>query len=686
MNLVHVSERSPVRWLAALLLSLLFSFALAAGIFHLDGRPLLEQLTLVLVPALGLAVLIFWVYPWWEEWYRQSGHRLLILGQALIAALLFVLLTSGSLSLRLAEFGSVLALGFALALPASPGYDYILRRGHVYSLIAATLVGSIPALFIAGFVSHSYPGYLFLLLASISLLGCGMAAYTLIRAARAEAKVQPFSAWTALPVIGLALLFAAGLALLALGYPAIVDAGRFLPPPQDLGLFLALVALSPVWMARGLEFINERGLAQRWSETAAGRFAAENLPGLALGYAFFAAYSVLSFVFNHPGLDQTENYLAADNFAWMDRLASAGGTGIEMRAVHPFAFFILRPLAWLFSLFFNGDRETAVMLLVPLTGGLCVLLAYTFMRRWSGSAVYALLVSAILGASASHVLFGSIVESYIFSAFVLLLFFLLLLEPRTHWMALAAVGVVTFGITITNFIQTFIGFMAARPRLKAIFLYGLLASALAITLTALHAAVFPSALAFYDPAGAGVESEYAIPVFGQPVWRVTGRMVLLAREILLYSMVAPRPFALTTEVGGTFPRFNFFRLTPGHFAFSSYAGLGRITLLLWVVLLAAAGLLFVWRAARLRRMDVTTAFPLVILFNFLLHLGYGYEPFLYSADWTYALVLFVGTSLSPLGRRAWFRFALIGFLALLMWNQWQFIRTMLEAIAPFFGR
>lgn len=42
-------------------------------------------------------------------------------------------------------------------------------------------------------------------------------------------------------------------------------------------------------------------------------------------------------------------------------------------------------------------------------------------------------------------------------------------------------------------------------------------------------------------------------------------------------------------------------------------------------------------------------------FNFLLHAGYGVEPFLYSADWTYALILFTAIELGKLTERLWFK-------------------------------
>ena len=87
---------------------------------------------------------------------------------------------------------------------------------------------------------------------------------------------------------------------------------------------------------------------------------------------------------------------------------------------------------------------------------------------------------------------------------------------------------------------------------------------------------------------------------------------------------------------------------------------------------------------RARKFDLTAAFPLVILFNFALHMTYGYEPFLYAADWTYTLVLFVTASLSDLGKQRWFQILLLIFIALLMVNQWNFIHTLLAAISPFF--
>jgi hypothetical protein len=666
-----------MRWLTSILFSLCLSISIAAHALGLLGRPLSEQVLLVAVAAVGFGVLTFQVYPFFERHFQSSQYKNILLTQTLFAAIATsFFLPAPTPLIRIVNSLACFGLSLALIAPFASGYD---QQKNSWVLLSVLLAG--PFAYIgAGLVSHFYPGYLTLPLSILCLLLAGSMLYAILGYFREQSTPRTLDL---APVI-LAFLFALAWIALVLGYPDIFDHTRFTLTPASSALFVAAWIPSPAWLAWTVKIFDERSWSARLQATRAFIFARKNLPGLLLGGMFTLGYTALSFTFNHPGLDQTENFLAIDNFAWMGRLADANGTNIEMRAVHPFAFFIFRPIVWLLSLLFNGDRYAATLLLVPLMGGLCVLLAYRFIKRWSGSETYALLSASLLGASAAHVVFGSFVESYIFSAAALLLFFLLLLDEKTHFLASVAVGTLTFGITITNFIQTFLGYVVARPKFKSIFMFGLLASALSITLTTLHAATFPSALMFFDPAGAGVESDYAIPLIGAPAWKVMGRAMLLTRNIFLYSIVAPQPYILTAEVGGTFPRFNFFKITPGSYSYSSFDGLGKILVAAWLLLLLAAAAAFIWKLTRARRFDLTAAFPLVILFNFALHMTYGYEPFLYAADWTYALVLFVTASLSGLGKQRWFQVVLLLFIALLMINQWNFIRIMLEAISPFF--
>ncbi len=548
-----------------------------------------------------------------------------------------------------------------------------------------SILGAIPgwlislpfSFFVSGYISHYYPAWSlpFITLFILTLLGT-LGVLMLREAPRV------FSSTISLLTVFLAFVFALAMIALCLQYPNLFDRMLFLPGRAGWKWFVALAMFALILIGWGRHMLDKHGIPDSWQESRLAIFMQDNLPGILTSFAFFLAYLSLAHVFNRPGLDLTENFFAADNFAWINRLTSSTGSA-EMRAVHPFAYFILTPIAWAFALFFNGDRLAATFLLIPLMGALCVLLTWSFVNKWTGSRAYALLIACILGASTSHLLFGSIVESYIFSAAVLLLFFVLLSHENTSLPALVAVGVLTFGITITNFIQTFIGFLVARPRLKTIFMYGLLVSVASIALTLLHAAVYPSALMFFIPSDAGVESEYSIPIFDQPAWRLIGRAILLVRNIFLYSIVAPQPFVLTEEVGGYFPRFNFFKISPGAFSYSGYDGLGQALAAVWILFVLAAVLAFAWNLFRTRKADLRLAFLLCILFNFVLHMGYGFEPFLYSANWTYALVLFTGISLSEYAERKWLQIALLVFLALLMINQWRFLQLILETISPF---
>lgn len=669
-----------MRWITAVLLGLALAISIAARFFHLFQRTLAEQMLMLGIPAIGFGILLFQAFPLFDSLYKKTSARRLIAVQSLLAAVFLAVWSGDPVLVRGADFVSVAGLSFGLLLTLAAGLDYVIQKGLQGHLLAGWLM-SIPAGFLlTGYLGHFYPAWLAPVIALLMLTITGAASFLLIRHARpAYRGVRTLSLLT----VSAALAFALAVVGLGLGYPNLFDRGQFLPDPALATLFWPLALLAPASIARALQAFEEHSSLARWRESRWRRLVRENLPGILLASAFFLAYVTLSHVFNRPGMDLTENFFAADNFAWISRLTSPDVTGIEMRAVHPFAYFIFRPVVRLLSLLFNGDRVAATLLLVPFTGGLCVLLTWLLVNRWTGSRDYALLVAALLGVSTSHLVFGSIVESYIFSAAVLLLFFLLLADEKTPLTALVATGAVIFGITITNFIQTFIGFILARPKLRAIFIYGLMVSAVSITLTVLHAAAYPSALMFFVPSDAAVENEYSISILAQPAWRLIGRTLLLARTILLYSLVAPQPFILTEEVGGYFPRFNFFKLTPGTFHYSGYEGLGQILIAAWTLLLLAAGLAFMWNLIRTRKAGPGLTLLLCILFNFALHMGYGFEPFLYSADWTYALVLFVAVSLSGFANDRWFRAALYVFIVLLMINQWIFLQLIFRAISPF---
>ncbi len=418
-------------------------------------------------------------------------------------------------------------------------------------------------------------------------------------------------------------------------------------------------------------------------------------PGILLALLFFAAYTWFGLQLNFAESDTTDNFLDADNYPWMQRIAYPEGHLLEMRGPHPFAYLILRPFGWLLNLFTSNPRLSAI-LLNTFVGALCVFLAWVFIKRQSQNSIYALLIAALLGLSASHFFFGAVIESYIFSAAALIGFALILQKKNDTLFAPVTMSLITFGITLTNFTQNFIGFAVNQfsgitrktfgDIFKRTFRFTVLALSLGIVLSLIHAALYPSAKLFFQLSDAQSEQEFSLSFFAEPHWRMLGRILLLVRTILLYTVIAPKPFVFGAEVGQIIPRFNFFKIVPQTYSYSSYDGLGGIIVFIWAALLLLSGVFFIRNIVRARAVDLSLAFALSLLFNFMLHIAYGYEPFLYSPDWAYALVFFVGVSLAPLAGNRLFQGTLLVFLILLAYNQFQFLHFILGAIAPFYGR
>ena len=130
-----------------------------------------------------------------------------------------------------------------------------------------------------------------------------------------------------------------------------------------------------------------------------------------------------------------------------------------------------------------------------------------------------------------------------------------------------------------------------RVSFNKIFHFTALTLSLGIVISLIHAAWYPSSKLFFLLSDAQAEEEFAFSIFQEPTWRAIGRVILLVRTILLYTVIAPRPYVFLKEVGGSFPRFNFFKIAPETFSYSSYNGLGNLLVIAWVILLLAAGML-----------------------------------------------------------------------------------------------
>jgi hypothetical protein len=170
-------------------------------------------------------------------------------------------------------------------------------------------------------------------------------------------------------------------------------------------------------------------------------------------------------------------------------------------------------------------------------------------------------------------------------------------------------------------------------------------------------------------------------------WRAIGRFSLISRSILLYGIVAPTPFILTQELGMEVPNFRTYQILLGEFHVAGYRGFADVTVKFWVLILAAAAVLFIVDIFRSPR---RTLFPFGLVacmgFSFVLHLFYGDDPMLYSPNWVYALVLFVALVLQKWADTKWLQLVMILFLVMLITTNLGLIHQIMEVSAPFYGQ
>ena len=411
-------------------------------------------------------------------------------------------------------------------------------------------------------------------------------------------------------------------------------------------------------------------------------FFLENLSGILLALFFFLTYLYFGSTLNNFGIGQVDNLFDADVASWMRRISFDDVKDFEMRGPHPFTYFIFQPFGRILNLITNNPPLSAI-LFNALTGGACVFLAWLYIKRQFQSKVYAVLIASLLGLSTSHLFFGSVIETYIFSAFALILFFLWLQKENKSMRLVIFASVLTFGITLTNFVQNLIGFTVSRPRLKEIIQFAGWAISISLILTFLHAAVYPSSKLFFLTPDVQNEQKFFAEMFDAPEWRVKGRTLYLARTMLLYTTVAPKAFILTEEVGSTIPEFRFYKISPGTFHQTNYDGLGQALVGVWLLMLAVSVVVFFWNLIHTKKADLSLSFLICLTFNFVIHLFYGQELFLYSPDWAYALIFFVAFGLSPFAKNRFFHTGMAVFLILLAYHQGQFMNIILDSIAQF---
>jgi len=521
--------------------------------------------------------------------------------------------------------------------------------------------------FVLGFLGNFYSTFFEIIFLTLLIQPLtGLLIYCLLGKAKQLRLSQPSDLAIALALFLVLTAFALTMFGMAKQFPHLFDAGYFVLKNGQLIPFIVGSVLALPCLAWGRRFFKQEFVKQ----TPVYHFMNEIVTGLFVAGFFFSVYLILASIFNRPAFDVDDIFFDSDGLLWRTRFVTDSYRDYYWRSVHPFVLLIVRPLITLFAFFLKGNRLAAAFVLVAFTGALCVFLAWYFVKHTVGNSLYALLIASLLGASATHLVFGSLIETYIFLAAVTLVFLVLLLKDKPLF-ALIITGTLSFGITLTNFIQTAIAFIMVKRDFREWAKYGLIVGTLVIPLALLNNFIYPNSQPyFFIPSSLTAEA-------GNTFMPTIARGMAVLRVMFLHSIVAPDPLILKEEI--PFLKVWMFKADPMHLSVYK-TWFGKTLAFAWLGLFLLGGFLFL---KNLKKEDnrFSFAFILILLFNFALHLRYGKDIFLYSTNWTYAIILFLSLAWKELANKRWFQIVLLVFIALLMVNNSRLIFTMLSTSA-----
>ncbi|HET9910360.1 MAG TPA: hypothetical protein VFQ13_00655 [Anaerolineales bacterium] len=555
-------------------------------------------------------------------------------------------------------------------------------------LVLSWLAGSIGAYFLTSFFSNFYPlPYQFVLLSLLFQWLCGTAIFLFSN--EPTSKSPPKQHTEPLATLTLFVAFALSVAAVVISwqFPGLFNRRILFMELPRLPLFILLLSISLGAFILLFKFTRLNVFFERFKQPRFFNFTQVNVPGILLAMFFLFTYLIFAETINFPGFRTLDQFFDTDISEWLDRLTS---TTLEdasiVRAVHPAVLLFLRPLVWMISILLNGDRLQAVLLLNALAGASCVMLTWLIVKRASGNTTYSLIFASLLGASASHLLLSSMLETYIYSALALLLFVFLIQNGHTSLKFTVPAGVLVFGITITNLIQTCILYVFNYPRLKVIIKYVLMVLLITAALNLLQVWIYPNARSVFQPSNFEREGYYIWDPFDLS-WQTLGRYSLIARAVPLYGVVAPTPFVLREELAVEYPNFRTYQILLGEFHVAPYRGLADVTVKVWIVILAVAGILFILNLFKdPKQVMLPLSLALCLGFSLVLHMVYGDDPMLYSPNWVYALILFVALMLQRWADRRWLQVFLMAFLVLLINTNLKLIYQIMDVSLPYFGK
>jgi hypothetical protein len=617
-------------------IAFIVSFSLAVSFFNYSDHKTIDRVFLVLMPTLAIAYLLFEIFPALWKWLEQNllqfrkSHSIGIYSLGFLLTFLLTFAAVGFLSEAIKTTFNLILFTGGLTLAGSVVGYYLVRRA-AYS-------------FHDGFLSQP-----------LNIILC-----------------------LALPLLLSAFIYASA------QFPSMFVWEYITAPSKWIGWFIASALLAGTWGIGALNQFESRGYYQQFRQTALFMFVKENLPGLYAGGMFFLINLVIARALNHAALTINTVLFESDAGPWMSILASPQGDDIN-RSVHPLILLIVRPVVRFVAIFMADQWNLAPMLVVAALSGLCALMAWIFVKRATQEDTYAFIFAIMLGSSAAHLFFGSLTDTYVFGMTSLIFFLLLIQAKENRFSVLVPAGLLVFGITVTNIAQSVIGLFFNKFGFRRLVRYCVVILAAGIALTVLTSALYPNRQTFFFvPGDIAFETNFVKPVYESPAERLLERFKIVSRTMLLYGVTAPRPLEVIAKKPPR-PTIDLKTFEPSANSYASYKGVANIPLALWLILLAGSFLFFVKNLRSSPHLPLMLGLLGSLAFNFILHMNYGTELFLYTPFWTYALVFFVALAFAEFAGKKWFESVLAIFVVVFMLNNFWFIFVILRGLAPFYA-
>jgi len=377
----------------------------------------------------------------------------------------------------------------------------------------------------------------------------------------------------------------------------------------------------------------------------------ERRSALTLGASFFLLYAGLGLTLHLRApriFTRLDLAFDADVPSRIIDLTRVGGAHYRTQ-LHPLFVLLLNPPGLLLRgtlrvLGVESSGRLAAILLTAAAGALGVALFFLWLRRLNvvprSSGLWALL----FGLSSSQMVFGALPETFAFSGLGLIAAFLVLADAGRPAALRALTAVACFGMALSNLGAVFLvradglwksgrkTAVAAAVRLVVITV------AVSALLAALQLSLYPRSVPFY--AWGGVTNEDHLS-FYRPA--SIGEALEHARDIaahlFLFNLAAPR--LEVQGAGAEYPTVDFPVASGRALRAAGILHLGSWAFLIGVAALGLVTSRGTWPAAM-------AAALLWVATNAALHSVFGVSPFLYSCQWTFAVV-----ALAAVGTEAW---------------------------------